>query len=227
MRKTTSSGPGARRLLITAFGRFDGGWNCSEALLSRLRAERDELQSLWGGPVAFALLPVRAATAEAELARALATARPTHVLLTGQAAGRDALSFERVARNRVHIAVADAYGRVGTIGPVRAGGPTERLSNWPDLPGLVGALADAGLPARLSDDAGSHLCNQTLYLALEAAETAKPPFVSTFLHLPLLPEQVAERLPAAARHAQCFAMPIEEMARAVRLVLVHTGQTTA
>lgn len=217
----------APRLLITAFGRFDGGWNCSEALLARLQAEQDELEALWDGPVGFALLPVRVETAEAELDRALAAARPTHLLLTGQAAGRDALSLERVARNRVHIAVADVDGRIGTAGVVRGGEPEELHSDWPDLAGLMAALEGAGLPARLSDDAGSHLCNQTLYLALQAAKTAKPRFVSTFLHLPLLPEQVAEGLPAAARHAQCFAMPIEEMARAVRLVLVHTRRQIA
>ncbi len=223
MRETTlPDTEGARRLLITAFGRFDGGWNCSEALLARLRADRNELEALWSGPVAFALLPVRAEAAEAELAGALEAARPTHLLMTGQAAGRDALSFERVARNRIHIAVADLDGRIGTAGAVREGGPAERRSDWPDLAGLVAALDGAGLPARLSDDAGAHLCNQTLYLALEAAERTTPRFVSTFLHLPLLPEQVADGLPAAARHAQCFAMPIEEMARAVRLVLVHT-----
>ncbi len=172
--------------------------------------------------MACELLAVDTAGVGAALKAALMAHRPTHVLLTGQAAGRDALTFERVARNRRDLGVADCRGRIGPLGPVREGGPDRRLATWPDLDGLCAALAANGLPARPSDDAGAHLCNQTLYLALEAAETADPCFVATFLHLPLLPEQVAAAVPAAARLEACFALPLDDMARAVRLVLRHT-----
>ena len=224
-RPTRTEPSGGPRLLVTAFGRFDGGPNCSEALLERLARDRDEIKALWGGPASFVLLPVRAETAERELAAALALARPSHLLMLGQAAGRDRLSFERVARNRLRLLVPDEAGRFGDYGWVREGGPEERRATWPDLDGVVAALDAEGAPAGLSDDAGSHLCNQSLYLALEAAERAEPGFVATFLHLPLLPEQVEAGVPAAARLPGCAVLPLDEMARAVRLVLVHTRRT--
>lgn len=213
-------------LLVTAFGRFDGGPNCSEALLGRLAADRAALEAEWGGRVAFRLLAVDTERAEAQLAEALAEARPTHALLMGQAAGRRALSFERIARNRRDLRVADERGLCGALGPVRAGGPETRAATWPDLEGAAEALCAQGFPAEVSDDAGAHLCNQTLYLALEAAERAEPSFVATFLHLPLTPEQVEADVPAAARLQSRPATPLDDMARAVAAFLVHTRRRT-
>lgn len=213
-------------LLLTAFGRFDGGANCSESLLKRLCDERAALEAAWDGAVTFALLDVDTEAAERQLHAALAEAGPTHVLLTGQAAGRAALSFERIARNHRDLRTPDERGSVGALGPVRKGGPATRAATWPDLEGAAAALRAIGLPAEVSDDAGAHLCNQTLYLALEAVERAVPPFVTTFLHLPLIPEQVAANVPAAARLQSCFALPLDDMARAVRAFLVHTRRET-
>lgn len=213
-------------LLVTAFGAFDGGPNCSERLLDRLRAERTEIEAIWGAPIAFARLPVDAVTAGAELDRAISAARPSHVLLMGQAAGRDAICLERIARNHRDLAVPDDAGRLGPLGPVRDGGPPEVGSTWPGLEAAATAMSAAGVPARVSDDAGSHLCNQTLYLAAEAGPRADPPFVATFLHLPLLPEQVAAGISAALRQA-CFALPLDDMARAVKAFLVHTRRSEA
>ncbi|PZQ11236.1 MAG: hypothetical protein DI565_18225 [Ancylobacter novellus] len=226
VRRRSAPTADAPRLLVTAFGRFDGGPNCSDMLLDRLVRERETIESLWGGPVGFARLVVDTQAADRQLAAALAEARPTHVLLTGQAAGREAVSFERVARNVRDLGAPDERGLAGPLGPVRPGGPATRTATWPDLEGAVAAVADAGVPAALSDDAGTHLCNQTLYLALEAAERASPGFVATFLHLPLAPEQVAAGAPAAARLDACFAMPIDDMARAVAAFLVHTRRSS-
>ena len=52
-------------------------------------------------------------------------------------------------------------------------------------------LTDAGIPAYISDTAGTYLCNQTLYTTLHAvAGMVTPPRVG-FLHVPLLPAMVA------------------------------------
>lgn len=213
-------------LLITAFGPFDGGPNCSEALLRRLASDRAAIEAAWGGSAAFALLEVDTEAVGRRLGEALDAARPTHVLMTGQAAGRAALCFERIARNRRDLGVADARGRSGALGPVRDGGPELRAATWPDLEGAAAALRASGFAAEVSDDAGSHLCNQTLYLALEAAERARPAFVATFLHLPLIPEQIAAGVPAAARLHACAALPLDQMERAVAAFLVHTRRQT-
>lgn len=210
-----------RVLLITAFGQFHGGPNCSEALLRLLQARRRILASEFQGRIGFALFDVDTQTIEDALSKALRRVNPSHVLLMGQAAGRAALCLERIARNRRDFGVPDSAGRSGPLGPVREGGLAERIANWPDLEGAVAAIEKESVPSMVSDEAGGHLCNQTLYLTLEAAERERDGFVATFLHLPLLPEQVAAGVPAAQGEA-LPTVPLREMARAVRAVLRHT-----
>ncbi|GLK68352.1 hypothetical protein [Hansschlegelia plantiphila] len=214
-------------LLLTAFGRFDGGPNCSERLLEALAADRAALEAIWRGPVAAVRLDVDSETVAAALRSAVERARPTHVLLMGQASGRDALCFERIARNRRDLRTPDIAGRIGDLGPVAPGGPDQLEATWPDLAALAAALVAEGVPARVSDDAGAHLCNQTLYTALRAAERASPRFVVAFVHLPLLPEQVAAQIPAAASRPGCPTVALDDMARAVRAVLRHTRRDEA
>jgi pyroglutamyl-peptidase len=209
----------SRALLITAFGRFHGGPNCTEVLIRSLQRSRGTIASDFQGRVGFALFDVDTQTIEGALSKALRRVKPSHVLLMGQAAGRSALCLERIARNRRDFGVPDAAGRSGPLGPVREGGPAEHIANWPDLKGAVAAIEGEGVPAMVSEEAGGHLCNQTLYLALEAAE--RDGFVATFLHLPLLPEQVVAGVPAAQGEARP-AVPLHDMARAVRAVLRHT-----
>lgn len=221
-RRTPTGARRAMSLLVTAFGRFDGGPNCSERLLGRLSEDLPALEALWGGPVDLRLLPVDARTAGALLRRAIRAARPSHLLLMGQAGGRAEISLERTARNRLDLAVPDARGRLGPLGPIEKGGPATRAATWPDLEGAAAAMRAAGVPAEVSDDAGAHLCNETLYLALALAERSAPAFVATFMHLPLMPEQVEAGVPAALRRPGCFAMPLDAMARAVGVFLLHT-----
>ena len=211
-------------LLITAFGRFMGGPNCSQILLEALAAERAELERIWRAPITLEVLPVDVEAVRPALERLLRTAAPSHLLLMGQAGARDAICLERKARNHIDLGVPDAAGRLGPLGPVIAGGPDQMLANWPDPEGVVAAVKAAGAPARLSDDAGGHLCNQTLYLALEAAgKAAGGSLVATFLHLPLLPEQIAAGVPAA-QGAGC-SVALDDMKRAVRAILRHTRET--
>ncbi|MDR6286610.1 pyroglutamyl-peptidase [Methylopila jiangsuensis] len=205
-------------LLITAFGDFDGGWNASDRLLTHLEADRARLEQAWGAPVAFTRLAVDTEGIGHELDRALDAIRPTHLLLMGQATARDALALERVARNARDLRAPDACGRMGALGPVEPDGPLLRRATWPGLGALGAALSAAGLPAETSDDAGGHLCNQALYLAL--GRPAAP--LAAFLHLPLMREQVAAGLPCARRRPGAAGMPVTEMARAVGLILRHT-----
>ena len=206
---------GVMSLLITAFGPFDGGWNCSERLLDALEDEREALAAVWGGPVGFARFPVDTEAIAGRLRAALVAHRPTHLLLMGQAAGRAALSFEQVARNDRDLRAPDVCGRSGPLGPVDPAGPDTRASTWPDLADAVAHLAREGLPVGLSHDAGRHLCNQTLYLALGVEG-----LTAVFLHLPLLPEQAAEGLPAAQGGRPT--LPLDDMRRAVRALLLHS-----
>ena len=60
-------------------------------------------------------------------------------------------------------------------------------------------LLEAGIPARLSSTAGTFLCNATLYSLIRILEERFPASLGGFIHLPYLPEQVAQLLAEGKR----------------------------
>jgi pyroglutamyl-peptidase len=209
--------------LITGFGPFDGGSNASEALVRALTKRRIQLGEFAHGRVETLILPVDTQAAGGLLAEAVTRYRPARLLLTGQAAGRNRLSLERIATNRRDFRTPDIAGTEIKDSPVLKDGPERYAASWPDLEGAIAVMNAAGIPAAMSEDCGTHLCNQVLYLALHAASAADRHYVTTFLHVPLLPEQVIANEPAAQRHDNCPYMPLEMSIRGVEVLLAHSA----
>lgn len=156
--------------------------------------------------------------------------RPRIVLGLGLAGGAPALRVETFAINAVHLGVADNDG-AAPLGAeaLRPGEPDSLRATW-DAPAVVERLRAAGLPARLSFHAGTHLCNATLYAMLAAllrADGAGRRTLCGFLHLPYLPDQVvwlmrkaaggAGAAAGGAAEAPSMALPLQ--IEAVRLTL--------
>jgi pyroglutamyl-peptidase len=205
-------------VLITGFGPYDGGSNASGALVEVLSTDLERLSLLAGGAVFTTVLPVDTEQAPILLDHAIAHHRPTRLLLTGQAPGRNRIGLESRARNIRHFSVPDAAGRMIEGLPVVDGGAEALTSTWRDLAALADILNAAGIPAEVSMDCGSHLCNQLLYGALHA-HAAHGLQAAMFLHLPLLPEQVIRGEPAARRHQHCPYLPLSFAVKATELIL--------
>jgi pyroglutamyl-peptidase len=165
-----------------------------------------------GALVRGAVLPVHHAEAAARVRELLQATRPDAVLHLGLAGGRARLALERVAVNVMDYAVPDNAGCQKIDEPCVASGPAAYFATLP-LRAILARLTDAGIPAYISDTAGTYLCNQTLYATLHAvAGTAAPPRVG-FLHVPLLPSMVA----ATGLDQPSMDLPL--MRRAVHLAL--------
>lgn len=209
--------------LITGFGPFDGGSNASEALVRALTKRRIQLGEYAHSRVETLILPVDTEAAGGLLSEAVERFRPSRLLLTGQAAGRNRLCLERIATNRRDFRTPDISGADIRDSLVLEGGPDSYVASWPDLEGAVSVMNAAGIPAAVSEDCGTHLCNQVLYLALHAAALAGHSYAATFLHVPLLPEQVIAGEPAAQRYQSCPYMPLEMSIRGVEVLLTHAA----
>lgn len=205
-------------ILITGFGDFDGGSNASQRLVEAIAKKRAEFEAAAGDHIATRVLPVDTIEAPAHLQAAITDLRPRFVLLCGQAAGRNRVCLETLAVNRRDFSQADIAGRLIAGECVRVGGADALAATWPDPAGTVQALLAAGIPAVLSRDAGTYLCNQLLYEALSIAPAAG----IAFLHVPVLPEQVAAGEPGTLRHAACPFMPLDMTLRAAAIVLSRT-----
>ena len=74
----------------------------------------------------------------------------------------------------------------------------------------------------MSNDARNHLCNQLLYLALHAAAKRGQPCFVTFMHGPVLPQQVIDDEPMTMRHSNCPCLPLPMLIEAGTCLLRTT-----
>lgn len=209
-------------VLITGFEANDPQYrNASAVLLEKLAGQLTDLAYTCSGiEVRTKLMPGDTAALAGSLEAALdEQPNPTHLLLLGQAPGRNKVTLERYATNLRDFGTSDRRGNLPFDVPVIDGGPAAYRSRWPEQPRLVGALNNAGIPAAMSNDAGSHLCNQLLYLALHAGAERNRTYVVTFVHIPVLPQQVIDEEPLTMKHANCPYLPLPMLVQAVEHLL--------
>ncbi len=140
--------------------------------------------------------------------------------------GEPAIRLERLAFNLADFEIPDNEGAFLQDMPVDTGAPAAIPSRLP-LRAIERALLDAGIPVRLSSSAGTFLCNATMYTFLRASERLQPEVPCGFVHLPYLPEQVADLLKEVSearslelhQRADLASMNLETMVGAVRIIL--------
>ena len=168
-------------------------------------------------------LPVSLARLRPTLGALLDEAEFAAVISLGLQPGAAVIHLERNAANVADFDIADNDGLSVRDQPVTEHGPAARLATLP-LRAIERALLAAGIPARLSPSAGTYLCNACLYCCLEAIEASGRPTPCGFLHLPCLPEQVAEVLLGQATR-QADMLPSMELSRIVAAVEIAVSET--
>lgn len=165
-------------------------------------------------------LPCRFGATRQVLDDALQAQRPLAVLALGLAAGRHALTPERVAINLNDARIADNGGAQPRDAAIDAGGPAAYFSTLP-VKAMVAAMQAQGVPAELSLSAGSFVCNHVFYgLMRRLAQWPDGPAPrGGFMHLPLLPAQAAG--PAGWRPSVALDLQVQAVAAALAAVLGH------
>ena len=209
-------------ILVTGFGAYGDGSNASERLIETLRSA-----DLPGADIRFAVLPVDTEAVEGLLTELIDTVDPEFALFFGQAPGRNRITLERIATNLRDLSVPDVRGRQPRGEPVVAGGPDAYRATLPDMAAMVAALNARGIPAALSNHAGNHLCNQTLYLGLHIAARRGLALKAGFVHIPAAPEQIIAEEPLILRHPNCPFMPTATVAEAARSLIGHLAARSA
>jgi pyroglutamyl-peptidase len=128
----------------------------------------------------------------------------------GQAGGRGALSLERVAINVDDAPIPDNQGARPIDRPIAARGPAAYFSTLP-IKAMVAALRGAGLPAEVSQTAGTFVCNHVFY-GLMRTLARRPGARGGFIHVPFLPQQ-------AAGHPGAPSLPLERIVRGLEVAL--------
>ena len=175
-------------ILLTGFEPFDGE-TVNPSWQAVLRA-----QALWDGPedLHIAEIPVDFDTCDRALAEALGRFRPDLVIAVGQAGGRSGISVERVAINVDDARIPDNAGFQPVDAAIVPGGPAAYFSTLP-IKACVAALAEVGIPASVSQTAGTYTCNHLFYQLMHTLENELPDARGGFVHIPFTPEQVGGR----------------------------------
>ncbi|MGE6320743.1 pyroglutamyl-peptidase I [Pseudomonas oryzihabitans] len=200
-------------LLLTGFAPFGGETlNPSWEAVRRLDGER-----LGDLTVVAAQLPTEFGAALRVLDELLDRHRPTLVVAVGQAGGRAELSLERIAINVDDARIPDNAGRQPIDEPVVAGGPAAYFSTLP-IKAMTRALRDAGIPAAVSQTAGTFVCNHVFYGLQHRLQGSG--VRSGFIHIPYLPAQATAQPGAPS-------MALETLIAGLRLALTCAAITQA
>ncbi|HEX3954907.1 MAG TPA: pyroglutamyl-peptidase I [Stellaceae bacterium] len=194
------------KALVTGFEPFGGeAINPSCEVLGRLPSQLGALS------LSTRVLPTAFGRALEALDDALATLVPDIVLGVGLAGGRAALSLERVAINVNDARIPDNLGQQPIDRPIVAAGPPAYFSTLP-IKAAVAGMRAAGLPAVVSNTAGTFVCNHVFYGLMHAAATRWPEMRGGFLHVPYLPSQ-------AARLEGTPSMALDDIVQGIEIVL--------
>lgn len=194
-------------VLITGFEPFDNepvnpSWEAVQAL--------DGAQVAGARVVARQLPCVFGKTIEV-LQTAIAELHPVLVISVGQAGGRAEMSVERVAINVDDARIPDNDGQQPVDTPIDADGPAAYFSCLP-IKAIVRAMRDGGVPAVVSQTAGTFVCNHVFYGLMHALARLVPSIRGGFIHIPYLPSQ-------AAAHPGQPSMALDTVVKGLRLAI--------
>ena len=195
------------KILVTGFEPFGG-----EEVNAAWEAVR-QLRAPAGAELMILQLPTVFGWSGDLLCRALAVSRPDLVLCVGQAAGRGAVTPERIAVNLMDASLPDNADYQPADQPVVPGGPGGYLARLP-VKELARALSAAGVPAQVSSSAGFFVCNSLFYRLMHEMEARYPAMCGGFVHIPCLPEQAAAR-----PEKELPSLPLEQSVLALQTIL--------
>ena len=176
-----------RCVLITGFTPFGGertnpSWEIVKTLPEILAGYRMEKLSV----------PTEFDKAIAVTTKAIDTLQPSIVLCFGQAGGRTRMSVERIAINVDDARIADNAGNQMIDQTIRTNGPAAYFCTVP-IKAMVAAMIKAGVPAEVSNTAGTFVCNHLIYGVLHHIAVTKMITRAGFIHVPFLESQVLDK----------------------------------
>jgi pyroglutamyl-peptidase len=211
-----------RPILITGFEPY-GGRRLNPAYKVMKRLDRRRID---GRDVVGRALPVALAGLRESIGGLIADINPHTVISLGLWPGESAIRIERLAVNIADFEIADNDGALVIDEPLASKGPSALMATLP-VREIETAMLGEGIPARLSTTAGTFLCNACLYSFLHIAEQHPHAIRCGFLHMPFLPEQVAELMQAGRSSSRgeldqtknLASMELDRIVRAVELAI--------
>lgn len=175
------------RILVTGFDPFgddtvNPSWQAVKRLPDRIAGAdiiRLEIPTVFGRSLEM-------------IEKAICDTGPDAVISVGQAGGRPDITVERIAVNCIDCRIADNEGTELHDVKIREDGPDAYFASLP-YRSVTQKILEAGIPASVSDTAGTFVCNYVMYGVRDLCARKYPDIISGFIHVPYLPSQAAEK----------------------------------
>lgn len=192
------------KLLLTAFDPFGG-----EPVNPALEAVKLVADQIGNVNVVKLEVPTVFRKSIATVAEAIEKEKPDVVLCIGQAGGRYDLTPERVAINLDDARIKDNEGNQPIDTVIFEDGEPAYFTTLP-IKAMVQSIRAAGIPASVSNTAGTFVCNHLMYGVLYTLAKKYPGVRGGFMHVPFIPTQVVNRpTPAPSLSMELIAKGIE------------------
>lgn len=179
------------KIMLTAFDPFGGDRVNPAEEAVKLVADK-----VAGAQIVKLTVPTVFHKSIQKVAAAIRKEKPDAVLCVGQAGGRFDITPERVAINVDDARIPDNEGNQPIDAPIFEDGAAAYFATLP-VKAMVKAIRDTGLPASVSNSAGTFVCNHLMYGVLYTLAKEFPEIRGGFVHVPFIPKQVVSR-PAPA-----------------------------
>lgn len=175
------------KILVTGFDPFGG-----ESINPSIEAVKKLPENIAGAEIIKLEVPTVIGKSIDKIKEKLEEVHPDVVLSIGQAGGRTDIGVERIGINCDDCKIKDNEGNQPIDEKIIKDGPAAYFSTLP-IKAMVKNIKAGGVPASVSNTAGTFICNHVLYGVLHLQASKYKEMRAGFIHIPFLPEQVVEK----------------------------------
>ena len=175
------------KILITGFDPFGG-----ESINPALEAVKKLPTTILDSEVIKIEIPTVFEKSLQKIEENIIKHNPDVVISVGQAGGRFGVTPERVAINIDDARIKDNEGNQPIDIKIFEDGENAYFSNLP-IKAMVKEMTDNGIPASVSNTAGTFVCNHVMYGILYLIDKKYPNMKGGFIHVPYIPSQVVTK----------------------------------
>ncbi|WP_066868963.1 pyroglutamyl-peptidase I [Clostridium mediterraneense] len=197
------------KILITGFDPFGG-----EKVNPALEAVKLLPNEILGSEIIKLEIPTVFRKSHKVLREAIIKNNPDVVISVGQASGRFGITPERVAINIDDARIADNEGNQPIDERIFEDGKEAYFSNLP-IKAMVAEIKENGLPASVSNTAGTFVCNHVMYSIMYMIEKEFTNIRGGFIHVPCIPAQVVDKVGVPSMSVADISKGLEYALRAV------------
>lgn len=207
------------KVLITGFDPFGGekinpAWEAVNALPNEVD----------GVEVIKVQIPTVFKKSAQKLFEAIESVKPDAVICVGQAGGRFDFNIERVAINVDDARIPDNEGKQPIDVKIFEDGENAYFATLP-IKAMVEEAKKAGVPASVSNTAGTFVCNHIMYSLLYYINKNKLNIRGGFIHVPYISQQVIGKKNTPYMELTTATKGLEASIRAIKNNLVDLKVT--